>query len=161
MCIKEGKYDSTTDTLLHIKRVNELLIRCSKELLDRAIVHDDSKLESPEKEYFDEYTPKLKGTTFGSEEYYKNIEGLKVALNHHYENNSHHPQFYEGGVNDMDLFDIVEMFVDWWAASERHEDGDLMKSIDINKERFQMSDQLCAIFKNTFENYKNSPVKCG
>jgi hypothetical protein len=38
----------------------------SIELLNRAMVHDDSKLESPEKEMFDKYTPLLKETTYGS-----------------------------------------------------------------------------------------------
>lgn len=59
----------------------------------------------------------------------------------------------------MDLFDVIEMFVDWWAASERHEDGDIMKSIDINKERFQMSEQLCNIFKNTVVSFKGKVLE--
>lgn len=159
MSIKENNYDSTADTLLHIKRVNELLILCTKELLDRARVHDSSKLKSPEKEGFDEFTPKLKSTTFGSDEYYENLKGLKAALDHHYKNNSHHPQFYKRGVDGMNLFDVIEMFVDWWAASERHEDGDIMKSIDINKERFQMSEQLCNIFKNTVVSFKGKVLE--
>ena len=49
----------------------------------------------------------------------------------------------------MDLFDLIEMFFDWKAATERHNDGDINKSIEINKERFKMSDQICDIFKNT------------
>lgn len=142
-------YDSTADTLKHIKRVNTLLIKFSKVLIDRAIIHDNSKLESPEKELFDKYTPKLKETTYGSDEYKKYLNELQVALDHHYEENSHHPEHYENGVNGMDLFDLVEMFMDWKAASERHEDGDIFKSIEINKERFNLSDQLVEIFKNT------------
>jgi hypothetical protein len=49
------EYDSTADTLLHIKRVAELLTQASCELINRANVHDNSKLSSPEKELFDEY----------------------------------------------------------------------------------------------------------
>lgn len=143
------KYDSKPDTLLHIKRVSELLTMASKELIDRANVHDDSKLKSPEKELFDEYTPKLKGVTYGSDLYKKYLKGLKVALDHHYANNSHHPEHYENGINDMNLFDIIEMFFDWMAATERHDDGDIYKSIEINKDRFKMSQQLSSIFKNT------------
>ena len=41
--------DSTAETLLHIKRVNELLINFSKELMYRATVHDTSKINEPEK----------------------------------------------------------------------------------------------------------------
>lgn len=146
-------YDSTVDTLLHIKRVNQLLTEAASELLRRAAVHDDSKLKSPEKELFDEYTSKLKGCTYGSDEYKEFLAGLKVALDHHYENNSHHPEHYQNGVNGFDLFDLLEMFVDWCAATERHADGDIMKSIEINKTRFNLSDQVCDIFRNTVERF--------
>ena len=147
------QYDSTVDTLQHIKRVSELLNEAAKELLTRANVHDNSKLQSPEKELFDEYTPKLKNCTYGSEEYKEYLKGLKVALDSHYSKNSHHPEFYSKGINGMDLYDVIEMFWDWKAATERHADGNIGKSIDINKDRFQMSDQLVDIFKNTVERY--------
>lgn len=147
--MSEQKYDSTIDTLLHIKRVNELLIRFSKDLLARATFHDNSKLREPEKSLFDEYTPKLAGCTYGSDEYKEYLSGLKIALDSHYHFNSHHPEHYKNGVNDMDLFDIVEMLIDWKAATERHNDGDILKSIEINKVRFGISDQLAGIFRNT------------
>ena len=143
------KYDSTADTLLHIKRVGQLLTEAASELIRRANVHDNSKLKSPEKELFDEYTPKLKTCTYGSPEYKEFLSGLKVALDHHYKNNSHHPEHYENGINGFDLFDLIEMFFDWKAATERHSDGDIAKSIEINKDRFGMSDQLCDILMNT------------
>ena len=147
-------YDSKADTLLHIKRVAELMTNASSELIRRSNVHDNSKLESPEKELFDEFTPKLKGCTYGSEEYKEYLKELKVALDHHYKNNSHHPEHYENGINDFDLFDLFEMFFDWKASSERHDDGNIYKSIEINKDRFSMTEQLCQIFKNTAKNLK-------
>lgn len=143
------KYDSKADTLLHSKRVAQLLTEASSELIRRANVHDHSKLESPEKELFDEFTPKLKDCTYGSDEYKEFLNGLKVALDHHYANNSHHPEHYENGVNGFDLFDLIEMFFDWKAATERHADGNIMKSIEINKGRFALSEQLCDIMRNT------------
>ena len=144
-----NNYDNRLDTLLHIKRVSQLLTEAASELIRRANVHDNSKLESPEKELFDEYTPKLSGSTYGSPEYQEFLKGLKVALDHHYANNTHHPEHYKEGVNGFDLFDLMEMFFDWKAATERHNDGNIFKSIDINKDRFNISDQLCDIFKNT------------
>lgn len=142
-------YDSTSDTLLHIKRVSELLTEAACELLKRANVHDNSKLLYPEKEIFDEQTNKLRGLTYGSDEYKEQLEILKVALNHHYANNTHHPEHYENGINGFDLFDLIEMFFDWKAAGERHEDGNIYKSIEINKDRFNMNEQLVDIFVNT------------
>jgi hypothetical protein len=145
-----AEYDSTVDTLKHIKRVAQLLTESSSELIKRANKHDDSKLVAPEKELYDKLTPILKGLTYGSDEYKASLKELGVALKHHYENNTHHPEHYENGVDGMDLFDVLEMAVDWCAAVERHDDGDIFKSLEINKNRFKMSDQLVNIFNNTF-----------
>lgn len=141
--------DSTSDTLKHIKRVNELLINAAVELLERAKVHDNSKLEPFEKEGFDAATDRLKGMTYGSDEYNQSLKELEVYLNHHYANNRHHPQHYPDGVNGMTLFDVIEMFFDWKASSERHNDGNILKSIEHNEGRFGISEQLSDIFRNT------------
>lgn len=146
-------YDSTVDTLLHKKRVAQLMTESSIELIKRANVHDDSKLLSPEKELFDEFTPKLKGTTYGSDEYKSFLTQLKVGLDHHYANNSHHPEHWENGIAGFDIFDLIEMLLDWKAAGERHADGNIYKSIEINAVRFNMSEQLVVIFINTADRY--------
>ena len=49
----------------------------------------------------------------------------------------------------MNLIDIVEMFCDWKAASERQLDGNLLKSIEKNADRFNMDPQLKQILINT------------
>ncbi len=143
------KYDSYEDTRKHINRVQDLLDQFADDLDIRGQLHDQSKLEEPEKSVFDEMTPILKGLKYGTDEYTKSLEKVKPALEHHYKNNSHHPEYYENGINDMNLADIVEMYCDWKAAGERTKDGDIHKSIDFNKTRFEMSDQLAQIFHNT------------
>jgi hypothetical protein len=143
------EYDSKADTLLHIKRVSELLNQAAIEFIVRGNHHDDSKLEEPEKSEFDRLTPLLKTLTYGSDEYKASLVELQVALKHHYANNSHHPEHYENGINGFDLFDLMEMFFDWKAATERTKDGDIYKSIEYNKSRFEISEQICEIFKNT------------
>jgi hypothetical protein len=137
------------DTSKHIRRVQELIHFFVKDLLDRADKHDKSKLESPEVEYFTKHNDKLASTTYGSEQDYKNKEDLKPALDHHYAHNRHHPQHFKNGINDMNLLDLVEMFLDWKASSERHNDGNIRKSIEHNGGRFGMSQQLIQIFENT------------
>jgi hypothetical protein len=74
---------------------------------------------------------------------------MKPALDHHYANNSHHPEHYKNGIDDMSLLDLVEMICDWKAASERHNNGNIRKSIEVNGKRFEMSPQLIRIFENT------------
>ena len=142
-------YDCTVDTMKHIKRVAELLSFAACELIRRGNFHDSSKLEPEEKLIFDEFTPKLKDCTYGSDVYVQYLKEMKPALEHHYANNRHHPEYHKYGVGGMNLFDIIEMFFDWKAASERHDNGDIMKSISINKERFGLSEQLVRIFENT------------
>jgi len=145
-------FDSTVDTLKHIKRVKQLLTEAAAELIKRANCHDDSKLVAPEKELFDKLTPMLAKLTYGSDEYKASLAELKPALDHHYENNTHHPEHYKNGIDGMDMFDIIEMLLDWKAAGERHTDGNIYDSIKKNKERFKMSDQLVNIYENTAKN---------
>ena len=146
------KYDSKADTLEHIKKVNKYLLECSKELMHRATIHDDSKLEEPEKGTFDKCTIKLKSIKYGTDEYKQALKELGPALDHHYKNNSHHPEFYENGINGMDLFDLMEMLMDWKAATERMKDGgDIRRSLEVNRERFKMSDQTYDLLKNTID----------
>lgn len=134
--------------------MSNLLSQIVSDLLKRGCVHDASKLESPEKELFDEYTPLLKNTTYGSEKYNIFMTELKSGHDHHYKNNSHHPEYYSNGIDDMNLLDIIEMLADWKAASERHSDGDIKKSLEINRERFKMSEQLYKILLNTVKYLK-------
>lgn len=142
-------YDSTKDTQEHINKVRTRLRECIGQLVARSWMHDASKLQSPEKEAFDEVTPQLHGLTYGSDEYKASIAKLGEALKHHYANNSHHPEHYADGIDGMTLIDLVEMLCDWKAASERHADGDIARSIEINRQRFAISDQLTNILGNT------------
>lgn len=139
------------ETMRHIEKVRNLINNIIYELMERAQKHDQSKLESPEVELFTEYTEKLAETTYGSPEYEELKKKLGPALEHHYANNRHHPECHKNGINDMNLVDLIEMLVDWRAASMRHNNGNIRKSIEINGKRFNMSDQLIKIFENSVD----------
>lgn len=141
--------DSNAQTLAHIRRVQTLLAEVCRRITHRAIRHDESKLMEPEASAFATVTEKLKGLTYGSDEYKACLQDLGPALKHHYEHNSHHPEHRPGGIRDMSLLDLIEMIVDWKAATERHADGDIDKSITINKGRFGISDDLESILRRT------------
>lgn len=53
------------------------------------------------------------------------------------------------GISGMTLLDVIEMLCDWKAATERHADGSITKSIQINRGRFGIDDQLSSILENT------------
>lgn len=119
----------------------------------RALEHDRAKLEDPELEVFTEYTPKLSELTYDSPEYHECLEKMNGVLQHHYAQYRHHPEHFDHGINDMNLIDIVEMFCDWKAASERQLDGNLLKSIEKNADRFNIDPQLKQILINTAKVY--------
>ena len=144
-------YDSRVDTGSHIYEVQCLFAAIIKDLLQRCVNHDRSKLVSPGVEAFDEFTSGLASTTYGSLEYKECLAAMKPALEHHYANNRHHPEHYPNGVKDMTLLDIIEMLADWKAASLRHNDGNILKSISHNQTRFGYSDELKQILLNTVQ----------
>jgi hypothetical protein len=142
--------DSAEETYTHILRVHEFMTKVAHELELRALHHDQSKLKEPEKSAFDALVGRLHGVTYGSEEYKQTLRTvLGPALKHHYAVNSHHPEHYANGIAGMSLLDLVEMFCDWKAATERHADGSLEKSIEHNKDRFGIDSQLVSILENT------------
>src|SRR5215203_1101111 len=142
-------HDSTADTLEHIEKVQARIFRMRVNLFQRALAHDASKLEEPEKSGYDVLTIKLNDCVYGSDEYKAALVEAKPVIDHHYAANSHHPEHYENGIAGMSLLDIVEMLCDWKAASERTKQGSIMQSLKHNKERFGIDDQLAAILENT------------
>lgn len=87
--------EAKVQTYQHIDKIRELLRVFASELLARGETHDRSKLAPEESRVFAEYTPKLKTSTYMSEEYKSFLAGMKPALDHHYANNRHHPEFFE------------------------------------------------------------------
>ena len=145
----QEQYDSTLDTMRHSRRVDELLLQVIVALQSRVTRHDLSKMEPPEKAVFDRVTPLLQSTTYGSEAYKASLADIGEILVHHYGANRHHPEHYEAGISGMTLVDLIEMLADWKAATERHNDGSLARSLKIQEERFGISPQLMDILTNT------------
>ncbi len=137
------------ETQKHIENVRKYIRFITDKLTQRGVDHDASKMESPEVELFAQYTKKLANLTYGSDEYNASLEAIKPALDHHYATNRHHPEHFVNGINDMNLIDLVEMFCDWKASTLRMNDGNLLKSIELNAERFNIDPQLKQIFLNT------------
>lgn len=142
-----------SETLKHVNEVRGNISLVVEDLVRRANVHDASKFEEPERSVFAANTPKLAKTEYGSPEYDDLLKEVKVAIDHHYAKNTHHPEHWNNGIDDMDLLDLVEMLCDWIAATKRNKNGNVHKSIDHNKDRFGMSDQLYKIFQNTANRY--------
>ncbi len=146
-----AQHATNDDTWHHIHRVQELLNAMAFKLIERGHQHDQSKLKSPEVEGLTETNDRLKTLKYPSPEYDQSLKDLDVPLGHHYANNRHHPQHFKNGINDMNLLDIMEMFCDWKAGSERVNNGNIRTSIEANANRFGIHPQLVKIFENTIE----------
>ncbi len=72
-------YDSKEDTLNHREEVRKFLEEFASELIKRGNIHDQSKLEEPEKTAFDTYSPKLKETVYGLDEYRGYLREMKAS----------------------------------------------------------------------------------
>lgn len=132
-----------------------ILSDCAK-LMWRALIHDWSKFTYSESKGFIQVVHLLKTSKYGDETYQDCLKKLKPCLEKHYARNKHHPEHFVHDINDtftcmdkMSLIDLIEMINDWKAATKRHKDGDIVRSINQNKERFAMSNQLTNILKNS------------
>jgi hypothetical protein len=133
----------------------ELLKFILEELDERAIQHDKSKLEDPEKPYFDIWTPRIQEAGLGSDLYKYFLEQLKPALIHHYRVNRHHFQHFGNGINGMTITDLSEVLWDWNATCDRHEDGNIYYSIDYLSKEHGYSKEMVKVLSNTCEKYFN------
>jgi len=142
--------DSTKSTMAHKNRVKELMTEVIQELDFCATVHDNSKLQEPEKSAFDRATPRLKHLKYGTPKYKEALKHLGSALDHHYKVNRHHPEHWELGIYGMDLLDLIELLADWKAAGERHEDNKgLRHSIEVNAERYGYDERFKELLLRT------------
>jgi hypothetical protein len=145
-------FDSRPDTYAHIAVVRGYICEVINNLLYRGHDHDLSKLEEPELSVFNEYSPKLRDSTYGTEEYKAFLDGMGEGLIHHYMVNDHHPEHFDAGIHSMDLIQLIEMLADWKAATLRHKDGSLRQSIALNMDRFGYGTEIYTILMKTAEN---------
>lgn len=143
------EYDSRPDTYEHIREVRGRLARCAVALIERAHEHDRSKLVEPELSMFNTYRRKLDEVEHGSPEYKEHLREMGKALEHHYQENRHHPEHFEDGIHGMNLLDLLELLCDWLAASER-QGNELEPYIrDGARERFGYGDEIERLLLNT------------
>lgn len=156
MDIKELYYE--VDTRKHQQNVAELLISFAKKLLDRAVKHDASKLEEPERSHYIEpvYALNTEEVPYGSERYKELTAQMGKGWEHHKFANDHHIQFFvpysvqtlNDPMRSLDLFALIEMLADWIAASRRR-DNNPAEALNFMKKKYPVDEQLEAIIRNT------------
>lgn len=131
----------------HKKRVAFWLRWLVQDMEARITVHDNSKLQEPEKAIFDVFAPMLdKQDNFGTPEYEEARRQMGTALAHHYSVNRHHPEYHKHGISGMTIMDLLEMFADFMAATSSKSHS---MNLEYLQERFDICPQLVKIFANT------------
>lgn len=77
--LSEKEKATNFETMQHIRQVGIYLNKFVRGLMERAEVHDQSKLQTPEVEAFTEFTSKLAASTYGSPEYDEFKKAMKPA----------------------------------------------------------------------------------
>lgn len=120
-------------------------------LASRALTHDNSKNSNEEYKYFKMANSVNRNQFKTYEEYLNYIKPtLDKGLEHHYNVNRHHPEYFDNGIDDMNLIDILEMIVDWKVSIEQN-DKELYEEIDYNFKKYNVSEQLKKIILNTYK----------
>ncbi len=147
-------YDCTNDVRQHQRDVRRYMNLVIMELDRRALVHDDSKLTEPEKSCYDKWKPVLEATPFGTPEYDAAVRQMGEGLRAHFQNNRHHPEHFNDGVEKMNLIDLIEMLCDWMAVSERK--GTVM-AWNYLFQKFAIKGDLASVLMNTHEDMQALP----
>jgi hypothetical protein len=132
----------------HTDQVRSLMYLMANLIKARGNEHDLSKFEEPELSTYDKYIPELKKAEYGSDEYKRILSAMGLALRHHYDKNSHHPEHFQNGIDGMSLFDVIEMLSDW-VVSSQSKNNEVLETLKLQKDRFNLSDQLYKILRNT------------
>lgn len=145
----EPMTESERQTREHIEKVQARIQEVVSRLTIRAAHHDESKLQEPELSGYEALHTRLADVEYGTDEYRAALAEARPTIEHHYKLNSHHPEHFPNGVAGMTLIDLVEMFCDWKAASERTKQGSILASIKHNRDRWGLNPQLASILENT------------
>lgn len=164
---------------IHILKVQQHMAAVMGNLLDRANVHDQSKYSPEEiglvvgKPAFDKYEYMSKEERAALAAVKDSLAHHYAHNSHHPE---YHRRYECGGcfaeyaadmngrkcavcwydiseqadgIQGMSLIDLIEMCCDWKAAGEMSPNGDFAKSIEYNRERFNLSPEMVKILENT------------
>jgi hypothetical protein len=140
------KRDFRDRIISHKLSVKAGIQRVILDLQNRGEHHDDDKLYENSLTELHLAMEKYSSTKFCSSKYLEIEEEPVIKL--HYINNDHHPNHFKDGIMGMNLISMIEMLIDWKSASSAYGDT-FEESLEKNKERFKIGDDLFRVLKNT------------
>lgn len=139
--------DYLHELVSHKKLVGHYLNQALYKLIRRAIEHDMSKFGPEEFWPYAYQLPRFREVEYGTPDYQECIKAIRPAIDHHFQQNRHHPEHFPEGIGGMNLLDVLEMVCDWMAASQRGGGGPLR--LDLQQKRFGIDDQLQGLIERT------------
>jgi hypothetical protein len=124
----------------HLTFLKQGLMRIRHDLEQRGLMHDESKFSTNEFPGFTRINATAREHPYGSKEYKDSLSAERATIDHHTSHNSHHPEFFDKP-SDMGWLDIIEMVCDWSAANRAYGNTSWTKSLEINKNRFNFTEQ--------------------
>lgn len=140
------------DTIYHKKIIMDICLKVSEylvnrgetnkaiEVLKRACEHDNTKFNDIELEHL------ISIITDDSNNSFKNAQNKlsdreKKAIEVHWKNNRHHPEYFSSH-NNMSEIDIIEMVCDWYARSIQYNTDFIPFIIERQKNRFKFNEEV-------------------
>ena len=135
----DGQTHRVIINIRHIMLVQAAINKITAELNRRGLVHDVTKFQEDEFLGFVKLNQADKLYGYGTPEY-KAALAENNAVELHTSRHSHHPEYYHNGVNEMNLFDLIEMVCDWRAANQVYGVTTFEESLQKSMDRFGLNE---------------------
>lgn len=135
----------------HVRSVQEKMGKITTLLEERAERHDESKLQEPELSGWKQMDLEPR-YPYGSPEYKDKMKRYNWLFRMHYSKNSHHPEFYDNDLSEMDLLDLIEMICDW-VSYGYVDKNKAYSTFEQQLQRFKFPEYLNRILENTVTRY--------
>ena len=136
-----------TKALVTIMRHREIvagaLVLLADQLRERGRVHDRSKLVEDELAGYVRINAVAREHPYGSPEYKESMRsemGPDGCITKHFARNSHHPEYHDEALH-MGWLDIIEMVIDWYAASQTYGTNTFADSVKVQRNRFAFTEE--------------------
>lgn len=144
-----------TDVMQRNALVHDTMSHMARELTVRSRQHDRTMLGTPEREKFEDsykITQKLE-PIYDPDTFDCRIGLANGAYMDHFTANDHHPEHFNYGIIDMDLFQLMEFVADIMAYADTT-DTELSVLLKNMKDWYHMSDQVYNLIINTIKHTK-------
>lgn len=150
ICANSFKYSSS-----YIDNESAVLLFI-KDLTERIMKHDLSKISGLEYEGYKDVVFKLAGLEHGTKEHTKAIAELDEPFKLHAKANRHHPEYFsvdnvQSVVEKMDIVDFTEMILDWTAAAICRGFKFRLSSVEHKRETLDLDDITVEIIQRNIK----------